>query len=159
MSMSKVKSPALDPAALTPRVGNSYPAPYHAEAAKREKRILGDALGLTNFGVNLTALPPGTASAQRHWHSKQDEFVFIVSGELTLVTDAGEQVLSAGMVAGFPAGKRDGHMLVNRSQEEAVYLEVGDRTALDEVDYPDIDMLVRSVDGEEKYVHKDGTPY
>ena len=151
--------PALDPATLEPRTGSGYPAPFRAAVAGREKRALGDALGLTHFGVNLVHLPSGALSSQRHWHSKQDEFVYVVEGELVLVTDGGEQILTAGAVAGFPAGKPDGHHLVNRSGKTATYLEVGDRTEWDEVDYPDIDMLVRYVDGEEAYVKKDGTPY
>ncbi len=157
--MPDLKPPALDPKTLPARTGSGYPEPFKAAVATREKRALGDALGLKNFGVNLTRLLPGMASAQRHWHTKQDEFVYIVEGEVVLVTDAGEQVLSAGMVAGFPAGAGDGHHLVNRSDKHALYLEVGDRTANDEVDYPDIDMAVRWIDGAEKYVHKDGTPY
>jgi uncharacterized cupin superfamily protein len=157
--MGRLKPPALDPATVEPRTGSSYPAPFRAPVAARERRALGDALGLKNFGVNLTRLPPGCASAQRHWHSKQDEFVYIVEGAATLVTDVGEQVLGPGMVAGFPAGKADGHHLINKSDRDVVYLEVGDRTALDECDYPDIDLAVRWIDGEEKYVHKDGTPY
>jgi uncharacterized cupin superfamily protein len=157
--MGDLKPPALDPASLPARTGSGYPEPFQAAVAAREKRALGDALGLKNFGVNLTRLPPGNASAQRHWHSKQDEFVYIVAGEVVLVTDVGEQVLSAGMVAGFPACAGDGHHLINRSERDALYLEIGDRSANDECDYPDIDMLVRWIDGEEKYVHKDGTPY
>ena len=157
--MTTPKPPALDPASLEPKIGSSYPAPFQAPCARRERRRLGDALGLTNFGVNLMRLPPGVASSMRHWHSRQDEFVFVVSGEVVLVSDAGEQTLSAGMAAGFPAGKADGHQLVNRSGGDAVVLEVGDRTALDEVDYSDVDMLVRWVEGEERFVHKDGTPY
>ena len=157
--MAKLKSPALDPETVPVKAGTDYPEPFRAAVVARERRALGDALGLKNFGVNLTRLPPGCASAQRHWHSKQDEFVFIVEGELVLVTDAGEQVLRAGQVAGFPAGARDGHHLINRTKRDALYLEVGDRTADDECDYPDIDMLVRWIDGKEKYVHKDGTPY
>ena len=161
--MTKTKEtprlPVLDPATLEPRTGSGYPAPFRVPVAGREKRALGDALGLTNFGVNLVHLPTGAISSQRHWHSKQDEFVYIVEGELVLVTDDGEQILTAGAVAGFPAGKPDGHHLVNRSGKTATYLEVGDRTEWDEVDYPDIDMLVRYVDGEEAYVKKDGTPY
>ncbi len=157
--MGDLKPPALDPASLPARTGSGYPEPFQAAVAAREKRALGDALGLKNFGVNLPRLPPGNASSQRHWHSKQDEFVYIVAGEVVLVTDVGEQVLSAGMVAGFPAGMGDGHHLINRSDRDALYLEVGDRSANDECDYPDIDMLVRWIDGEEKYVHKDGTPY
>jgi uncharacterized cupin superfamily protein len=152
-------SPALDPATLPVAAGSDYPAPFGTEVAGRERRALGDALGLANFGVNLTRLPPGDASSQRHWHSRQDEFVYIVEGEVVLITDAGEQVLSTGMVAGFPANSGDGHHLINRSDRDAIYLEVGDRSANDECDYSDIDMLVRWIDGEEKYVHKDGTPY
>ena len=154
-----LKPPALDPEAVPAVTGSDYPEPFRAEVAARERRRLGDALGLTNFGVNLTRLPPGCASSQRHWHSKQDEFVYIVDGEVELVTDGGERVLRAGQVAGFPAGARDGHHLINRTGRDALYLEVGDRTPDDTCDYPDIDMLVRWIDGEEKYVHKDGTPY
>ena len=155
---TRPKPPALDPETVAPIKGTGYPPPFDEGVSERAKRRLGDALGLTNFGVNLTTLAPGVMSAQRHWHSKQDEFVMIVSGELTLVTDAGEQVLTAGMVAGFPAGVADGHHLINKSDADATYLEVGDRTPLDDVDYPDIDLLVRHVDGKEAYVRKDGTP-
>ncbi len=157
--MTDLKPPALDPASVPVAAGSDYPAPFGAEAAGRERRALGDALGLANFGVNLTRLPPGVVSSQRHWHSRQDEFVYIVAGEVVLVTDAGEQVLRAGMAVGFPANSGDGHHLINRSDRDAIYLEVGDRSANDECDYPDIDMLVRWIDGAEKYVHKDGTPY
>jgi len=104
-------------------------------------------------------LPPGQASAQRHWHTREDEFVYVLEGELVLVTDAGEQMLYPGMIAGFPAGVENGHHLINRSDSAAVYLEVGTRDAMDECDYPDIDMLVRIVDGRDRFVHKDGTPY
>ena len=157
--MTDPKPPALDPTTVPAVTGSDYPEPFRAAVAARERRALGDALGLTNFGVNLTRLPPGCASAQRHWHSKQDEFVYIVAGEVVLVTDGGEQVLCAGQAAGFPAGARDGHHLINRSARDVLYLEVGDRSAGDTCDYPDIDMLVRWIDGTEKYVHKDGTPY
>jgi uncharacterized cupin superfamily protein len=151
--------PAIDPAKIEPHVGSDYPAPFDRIAAGRERRALGDAVGLKNFGVNLMRLPPGCASSQRHWHSKQDEFVYVLEGEVVLVTDAGEQSLRAGMAAGFPAGKPDGHHLVNRSGRDALVLEVGDRTAGDEGDYSDIDMMWRIVDGVERYLHKDGTPY
>jgi uncharacterized cupin superfamily protein len=154
-----LRSPALDPAALPVKTGGDHPEPFRAAIAAREKRALGDALGLNNFGINLVRLPPGAVSTLRHWHSRQDEFVFVVAGELTLVTEGGAQVLRAGMAAGFPAGVPDGHVLENRSEGDTLYLEVGDRTEGDEVDYPDIDLLVRQVDGVERYVHKDGTPY
>ncbi len=154
-----LKQPALDPTSVASRIGSNYPRP-HAEAVKRrEKKPLGDALGLKNFGVNLVRIPAGGMSSQRHCHSRQDEFVFVLEGELVLVTDAGEQTLAAGMAAGFPAGSGDGHHLLNRTGEDAVYLEVGDRTAGDEVDYPDIDMLIRLIDGKRTYIHRDGTPY
>ncbi len=155
----QLRAPALDPATVATRGPSDYPAPFRALVAGRERRRLGDALGLTNFGVNLLRLPPGCASSQRHWHSRQDEFVYVVAGEVVLVTDGGEQRLTAGMAAGFPAGKPDGHHLVNCGTGDALLLEVGDRTAGDEVDYSDIDMLVRWVDGEERYVRKDGRPY
>ena len=155
-----LRPPALDPGKVPALVGSrSYPELFRAAIAGRERGALSDPLGLTKLGVGLTRLAPGSASAQRHWHSKQDEFVFVVEGELTLVTDGGEQVLGTGMAAGFPAGEADGHMLVNKSDRDAVYLEVGDRTPGDEVDYPDIDMLVRRIDGEPRFVHNDGTPY
>src|SRR5262245_52234549 len=105
MSKDKLTLPALDPVGVKTRVGTSYPSPYAEPCAGREKRALGDAVGLTQFGVNLVRVPPGVWSAQRHWHSREDEFVYVVEGELVLVTESGEQVLHAGMVAGFPAGK------------------------------------------------------
>ncbi len=153
------QKPALNPAKLEPRVGTGYPEPFQAAVAGREKRALGDALGLANFGVNLVRLSPGSASSQRHWHSKEDEFVYVIDGEVTLVTDAGPQVLTAGMVAGFPAGQADGHQLVNRSDRDVIYLEVGDRKADDEAAYPDIDLCLRAIDGKYTFMHKDGTPY
>jgi uncharacterized cupin superfamily protein len=159
MNGKPLRPPALDPMTITPELGSSYPAPFDALVAGRERRRLGDALGLTNFGVNLLRVPAGGASSQRHWHSRQDELVYVVAGELVLVTDAGEQTLTAGMVAGFPAGRRDGHHLVNRSGRDAVLLEIGDRTPGDEVVYSDIDMMLRWVDGAERFLHEDGTPY
>ena len=161
MNQDKVslQKPALDPAALEPRIGSSYPEPFRAAVAGREKRVLGDALGLTRYGVNQVRLPPGCASSQRHWHSKEDEFIYVLDGEITLLTDAGPQVLTAGMVAGFPAGGADGHQLVNRSDRDALHLEVGDRNADDEVIYPDIDLHLRAIDGKHTFTHKDGTPY
>ena len=154
----EIKPPALDPESLTPRVGSGYPAPFDASCAQREKRVLGDALGLKNFGVNLTTLLPGAWSAQRHWHAGEDEFVFVVAGEVTLVTDAGEQILGPGMAAGFPAGVEDGHHLVNRSDRPAVYLEVGDRLAHDAVVYPDIDLLARKGPEGYAFTNRKGEP-
>jgi len=121
--------------------------------------VLGDPLGLTNFGVNLVHMPPGSESALRHWHTREDEFVIVIEGELTLLTNAGETILGPGMAAGFPAGKADGHCLVNRSGRDAVYLEVGDRRAGDEVTYPDVDLAAIWRDGGRVYVHKDGRHY
>ena len=151
--------PALDPATDESTQGSNYPEQFKPQVAGRAKQRLGNTLGLKNFGVNLTTIQPGAASALRHWHAKQDEFVYIVSGELLLVTDAGEQLLSAGMCAGFPAGKPDGHHLVNRSTRDAVYLEVGDRTPGDSANYPDDDLKARAVDGGWQFTRRDGTPY
>jgi uncharacterized cupin superfamily protein len=153
------KPPALEPANLAPRVGSSYPAPFDSPCAHRERRVLGDPLGLTQFGVNLLTLPPGAWSSQRHWHLEEDEFVYVLEGEVVLVTDAGEQPLRAGMAAGFPAGSRDGHHLINRSQKAAKLLEVGTRTAREHAEYSDIDMKGETRDGAFRYLHKDGRPY
>jgi len=148
--------PALDPATVAERTGSGYPEPLRAPCVARSKRALGRELGLTHFGVNLTRLDPGAWSAQRHWHTRQDEFVYVVEGELVLVTDAGEQTLRAGMAAGFPAGKADGHHLINRTTRPALYLEVGDRTTGDEVHYPDVDLFVAA---DFSFRHKSGEPY
>ena len=159
MTKPPLKLPAIDPAAVTPVAGSNYPGDFKPRVAGRAKQKLGDALGLKNFGVNLTTIKPGSASALRHAHAKQDEFVYIVSGELVLVTDAGEQLLTAGTCAGFPAGNEDAHHLVNRSVRDAVYLEVGDRTPGDAVTYPDDDIAARSIDGRWQFTRKDGRPY
>jgi uncharacterized cupin superfamily protein len=155
----KLKLPAINPAVVEPITGSNYPAQFKPGAAGRSKQRLGDALGLKNFGVNLTTIRPGAASALRHWHTKEDEFVYLLSGELVLVTDAGEQLLTAGMAAGFPAGKADGHCLINRSSRDAVYLEVGDRKDEDEARYPDIDLDRRNTPAGRTFCRKDGTPY
>lgn len=156
---SPLKPPALDPATVRVRAGSGYPEPFRALVAGRERRALGDAVGLKKFGVNLTRLPPGNASSQRHWHTTEDEFVYVLEGELILVTDAGEQRLGPGMAAGFPAGRADGHHLVNRSSADALFLEVGDRPAADVVTYSDIDLHLRWSGGPDKFTRKDGTPY
>jgi uncharacterized cupin superfamily protein len=139
--------------------GSGYPAPHAEIVAGRSKQRLGDAAGVTSFGVNMVTLPPGCASSQRHWHSRQDEFVLILEGELVLITNDGEQTLTAGMAAGFQAASGDGHHLINRSSADAVYLEVGDRSAGDEAEYPDIDMQARFVNGVRHYLHRNGEPY
>jgi uncharacterized cupin superfamily protein len=149
----------LDPAGVTPRVGSIYPNPFDAPLAGREKRALGDPLELTQFGVNLTTLAPGAWSSQRHWHVNEDEFVYVVEGELTLVTDEGEIVLREGMAAGFPAGKPDGHHLINRGDKPVRYLEVGTRCATEEARYSDIDMVGRKEGGRFVFTHKNGEPY
>ncbi len=154
------KNKAIDPAALEPLVGSSYPPPFDQDVSGREKRMLADAVGLTHFGVNLVRMPAHCTSSQRHWHSHEDEFVYVLEGELVLQTDAGEQVLTVGMAAGFPAGNGDGHALINRSDRDAVFLEVGDRHPDDAVEYSDIDMrAVPDGEGDYRFVRKDGTPY
>jgi uncharacterized cupin superfamily protein len=155
----KNRLPALDPSTVPAVTGSAYPEPFRSRVSARRKQKLGDALGLKNFGVNLTTIPPGAVSALRHWHTHEDEFIYIVSGELVLVTDGGEQRLAAGMCAGFPAGRADGHCLVNRTDRDAVYLEVGDRRPDDAVTYPDDDILGRATPQGRRFTRKDGTPY
>lgn len=146
---------------LPEHTGTNYPEPFRAIVAGRQRKRLGEVAGLTRFGVNLTTLAPGSCSALRHWHSQQDEFIYMVSGELTLVTDAGAQVMKPGMAAGFPAGEANGHHLINRSDQPATYLEVGDRTPNDTAQYPDVDLRAVPKDGERghRFVHLDGRPY
>jgi uncharacterized cupin superfamily protein len=138
---------------------SNYPEPYFSMMQGRIKRPLGDLFGLTNFGVNLTAIQPGAVSALRHAHSKQDEFIYILQGHPTLQTNAGDTPLAPGMCAGFKAGGGDAHRLVNTADEEVIYLEIGDRTAGDEVSYPDDDIQAGQVDGRRVFVHKDGSPF
>ncbi|MBI1364544.1 MAG: cupin domain-containing protein [Alphaproteobacteria bacterium] len=149
--------PKIDLAAVPERKGSSYPAPFDAPCAPRVRKALGDAGGLSDFGVNLLTLEPGAWSSQRHWHSDEDEFVWILSGEATLITDDGRRVLRAGDCAAFPKGAANGHHLVNESNAPAVCLEVGTRTETDVCDYPDIDMRYDPKAG--GYVHRDGTLY
>ena len=148
---------ALDAA---PRTKNSnFPEPFRTMVTGRVKRPLGDLFGLSNFGVNITTLPPGTISALRHAHTRQDEFVYVVSGNLVLHTDEGRMELTTGMCAGFKAGSANAHRLSNESTTDAVYLEVGDRTPGDEVIYPDDDLVVHSEQGAKTFLHKDGRGY
>jgi len=155
-----LKRPALDPTTLAPHSSSSYPEPFRSRVLPREKRALGDALGLTKIGVNLTTLPPGKESSMRHSHSHEDELVFVLEGELVLRTDAGEQILTAGAVAGFPAGSTDAHQLVNRSDRPARYLEISNRDLEGVPVYADVDLAYRpQPDGTAVFTHKSGEPY
>ena len=136
-----------------------YPEPFASQMAGREKRPLGDLFGLTNFGVNHTRLKPGAMSALRHAHSKQDEFVYVLEGRPTLVTDEGRTQLEPGMCAGFKAGTGNAHQLINETGADVVYLEIGDRTPGDDATYPGDDIKAVLVDGKWTFTHKDGTPY
>jgi len=156
--MKRVSIKALD-APLRAKA-SGYPEKFIARVAGREKRPLGDLFDLTNFGVNLTRLAPGAQSSLRHAHAKQDEFVYILEGNPTLITDAGETRLAPGDCAGFKAGTGDGHHLVNKTKEDVLYLEIGDRTRGDSAVYPDEDLQVaQDAQGNWRYLHKDGTPY
>jgi uncharacterized cupin superfamily protein len=146
--------PKINVDTVETRTGTGYPAPFDELVAPRIKQVLGDGAGLTDFGVNLVRLPPGAWSSQRHWHSHEDEFIWIVSGEATLVTNAGEQLMRAGDCAAFPKATPDGHHLINRSGAEVVYLEVGSRFPEDVTEYPDIDMRFEGV-----YRRRNGEPY
>jgi len=149
----------IDASQVAAVVGTNYPPPHDQPCLARERKRLGDAAGLTQFGVNLLRLPPGAWSSQRHWHAGADEFVFVVSGEVVLVTDAGDEVLHPGESAGFRAGDPNGHCLQNRSTQDAVVLEVGTRIAGDSADYPDIDMRAPPGRKPAAYTRRDGTPY
>src|SRR5208282_3841881 len=148
--------PKLDLTSVPGRKGSSYPAPFDKEVANRIRQRLGEAGGLTQFGVNLLHLPPGAWSSQRHWHALEDEFVYVMSGEIVLITDRGEEILRAGDCAAFPSNVPDAHHLVNRSGNTARCLEIGTRTPDERVVYSDIDMVVDPKIG---FAHKDGTPY
>jgi uncharacterized cupin superfamily protein len=157
----QAKPIAIEAAAAAPAApGRGYPEPFAARVAGRQRRQLGDLFGLTGFGVNLTRLPPGGASALRHTHSREDEFIYIVAGEPILVTNAGETALRPGMCAGFKAGSGDAHHLLNRTIDDVVYLEIGNRDPGDTVIYPDDD-IGRAIapDGSRRFVHNDGRPY
>jgi uncharacterized cupin superfamily protein len=138
---------------------SNYPEPFASRMAGRRKQPLGKLFGITNFGVNLTRLAPKAVSALRHAHTKQDEFLYVLHGHPTLQTDEGRTKLSPGMCAGFKAGTGNAHHLINETDEEVVYLEVGDRTPGDEGTYPDDDLTAALVEGKWKFLHKDGSPY
>ena len=155
-----LKLPALDPASVPVRSTSTYPEVFRARVLPREKRALGNALGLTKIGVNLTTLLPGKESSLRHFHALEDELVFVIEGEVVLRTDEGEQTLTAGTCAGFPAGSRNGHQLVNRSDRPARYLEISNRDPADSAEYPDDDLVYRKgPDGAAVFTRKDGTSY
>jgi uncharacterized cupin superfamily protein len=137
----------------------NYPAPFNKAVEGRVRKRLGRAAGLTQFGVNLCTLKPGAASSQRHWHENEDEFVYVLEGEVVLVEDSGETVLKAGEAAAWKAGVADGHCLINRSNRDAVVLEVGTRAASERAHYSDIDMQVMRDHKEFRYLHKNGEPY
>jgi uncharacterized cupin superfamily protein len=144
--------------ATVPRIkGVGYPAPFAAASAERIRQRLGNAGGITDFGINLMRLPPGNWSSQRHWHSHEDEFVYVLEGELILVEDGGETVIRAGDCAAFPKASGNGHHLINKSHAVALYLEVGSRHPEDVTTCSDIDLMSANADG--RFVHKDGTPY
>jgi uncharacterized cupin superfamily protein len=153
--------PKIDIAKAEQGSGSRYPAPFDVPCKAREWLRLGDAAGLTQFGVNLVRLPPGTWSSQRHWHSHEDELVYVLEGEAVLVTDRGEETMRAGDCAGFKAGERDGHCLQNRSNADVVILTVGSRHPEDGGEYSDIDMIFTGnrYAGKGSYRKKDGTPY
>ena len=144
---------------LPDRAGSAYPSPFDEPCNPRSKRALGDPFGLTDFGVNILTVPPGSWSSQRHAHSHEDEWIYVLSGEPTLVTDAGETTLKPGMCAGFPAGETNGHHLVNNTDSPVTCIEVGSRNADDDAVYSDIDMQLRQRSRGGTYSHKDGTPY
>lgn len=152
--------PKIDLATAPAGAGTRYPAPFAGPCQARRWLRLGDAAGLTQFGVNLVTLPPGTWSSQRHWHEREDEFVYVVEGALVLVTDGGELELGPGDAAGFPAGARDGHHLQNRSERDAKFLVVGTRTEDDRGEYPDIDLtFARGPGGGAVFRRRDGSVY
>ena len=151
--------PKIDIAKLPVYDGTDYPAPFRKVVAGRARRRLGLAAGLDQFGVNLTTLKPGAASALRHWHEKEDELVYVLEGEVVLIEDDGETVLKAGDAAGFKASVRNGHHLVNKSGRDAVYLEIGTRSKYERADYPDDDLIVIRDESGGRFTHKDGKPY
>ncbi len=149
--------PKVDIEVVEKHLGSGYPAPFDQPCRGRVRRRLGDAGGLTDFGLNIMRLPPGNWSSQRHWHSHEDEFVYILSGEVVLIEDGGETILTAGDCAAFPKNSGNGHHMINRSDDVAAYLEVGSRHPDDVTTCSDIDLVSANADG--TWRHKDGTPY
>jgi uncharacterized cupin superfamily protein len=157
--MADGKPAAIRATDVTARTGTIYPPPYAPAMAGRAKRALGDVFGLSQFGVNLTELAPGAASSERHWHEREDEFIFVVAGEVTLIDDDGAQVLTPGMCAGFKAGNANSHKLVNLSATTVVFLEVGTRSEGDRVHYADADMAGVKENGKYRLTRRDGTSW
>jgi uncharacterized cupin superfamily protein len=151
--------PKVDIAKVPVKSGTFYPAEFQAECLGRHKQALGDVIGLTQFGVNITRISPGSASALRHWHENEDEFIYILEGELVLAENGGEIVLKAGDAAGFKAGSGNAHRLVNRSSRDAVYFEVGTRAKSEKVHYPDVDLVMERDEKSRRYLHRSGEPY
>jgi len=151
--------PKVDIAKIPVRSGSLYPAPFRAEHEGRHKQALGDAVGLTQFGVNIARIAPGAASALRHYHEQEDEFVYMLEGELVLIENGGETVLKAGDAAGFKANSGNAHRLVNRSNRDAVYFEVGTRAPHDRVHYPDVDLRLERDGAGRRWLHKSGESY
>jgi uncharacterized cupin superfamily protein len=151
--------PKIDIAQLPVDMRTGYPPPFDRVVVGRERKRLGNAVGLNQFGVNLTTLKPGAASALRHWHEQEDELIFVLEGEVVLIEDDGETVLKPGDAAGFKANNPNGHHLVNKSSRDAVYLEVGTRSKYERAHYPDDDMMVVRDDKGMRYTHKNGEPY
>jgi len=151
--------PKVDIARVPVKSGTFYPAEFQAECKGRHKQALGDAVGLTQFGVNITRIEPGQTSALRHWHEQEDEFIYMLGGELVLAENDGETVLKAGDAAGFKAGSGIAHRLINRSNRDAVYFEVGTRAQSERVHYPDVDLLMERDQKGRRYLHRNGKPY
>ena len=151
--------PKVDIAKVPVKSGTFYPAQFQAECLGRHKQAIGDAAGLTQFGVNITRISPGAASALRHWHEQEDEFIFLLEGELVLVENGGETLLKAGDAAGFKAGSGNAHRLINRGTSDAVYFEVGTRAKAERVHYPDVDLVMERDDKSRRYLHRNGEPY
>jgi len=156
--MKSIGTP-MNPLDLAANRDSGYPEPFRSRCLPREKRALGDAAGLTTIGINHTTLFPGASSSMRHWHTCEEELVFVLAGELVLVTDAGEATIQAGQCAGFPAGHSDGHQFINRGSVPAVYLEISNRDEQDVAHYPDVDLRLDSPEAPGRYAHKDGRPY
>jgi uncharacterized cupin superfamily protein len=151
--------PKIDIAKVPVRTDSVYPKAYRSVVDGREKAALGNAAGLTQFGVNLTRLKPGAASALRHWHVQEDEFICVLEGEIVLIEDGGQILLKPGECAGFKAGMPNGHQLVNKSRSDALYLEIGTRATTEQVDYPDVDLVMERDEQGMRFRRKSGEPY